>query len=582
MKYLRVFLLFLFLVPTLNAQYRTIEQRRDSVLAFWKQQADFGKYYPAATALSLDPEQRSRGFRMLEELTSVTTPDIVERFRMTSTYLRLHDILPDSLKENFHFIWTHFPVRPFYGEHEKIAYYTALYLATRYFPEDMQYFNGRSRLENEQDSRAYLLRWIKESTELGQREFDSPNYASIFFCSMLLLRDYSPDNDMRLRAELMAQWLMADFAHDHLNGTYGGAHAREQMASAMNPNSSDMTGIAWYYFADGPIAFGLDQLYVALSDFRVHPAIVELATNRRNPFETWERKRSARRIRSTNGPNEDVVRYTYMDPLYVMGSIPGGLIQPREQHSWDVTWLAQDPRIPATLFVMQPYSDAPALTPFIAHEAELALRNLNSLDPYFSTITKTVGGSPFEDVYQYRNTLIALYDIGNVTRFPLIAGFFPPEPDILEVDTLHSGWITMDVGDVYIGVFPLKKFQLAKGMVGQRFVSAEKRNGVIIQAMGRNEAGSFRQFQKRIKATKPDLSEFDSTRRVRYTSITGHTLDFTFKGDRTVDGEILRMHEDLLFDSPWLRSMRGSGVLTLTASNGSLIIDMPALEMRTE
>ena len=237
MKIIRIFILLLVLAPALQAQYRTIEQRRDSVIAFWKQQADFGKYYPAAMALSLDTATRSRGFSMLQELTSVTTPDIVERFRMTSTYLHLQDVLPDSLKEKFRFIWTHFPVRPFYGEHAKVAYYSALYLAPRHFPEDMQYFNGRSRLENEQDARAYLLRWIKESTELGQREFDSPTYASVFFSSMLLLRDFSPDNYMRRRADLMAQWLMADFAHDHLNGTYGGAHAREQMGSAMNPNS---------------------------------------------------------------------------------------------------------------------------------------------------------------------------------------------------------------------------------------------------------------------------------------------------------------------------------------------------------
>ncbi len=582
MKKLYIPLLLLLVAPSLWSQYRTVEERRDTVVAFWKQQGDYGKYYASAIALSLDTAQRARGFRMIEEMTSVTSPDIIERFRMTATFLRLHDILPDTLKKKFHFIWTHFPVRPFYGEHEKVAYYTALYLATRYFPEDMRYFNGRSRMENEQDARAYLLRWIKESTELGQREFDSPTYASIFLSAMVLLRDFAVDNDMSRRADLMAQWLMADFAHDHLNGTYCGAHARENMRSAMNPNSADMTGISWLYFADGPIAFGRDQLFVALSDFRVHPAIVELATNRRSPFETWERKRSARRIRATNGPDEDVVRYTYMDPLYAMGSIPGGLIQPREQHSWDVTWIARDPQTPATLFVMQPYSDAPSVTPFLAHESELALRNVNSLDPYFSTVTKTVGGSPFEDVFQYKNTLIDLYDVGEVARFPLIAGFFPMDFQALDVDSLVTGWITMDVGDVYLAVYPFKKYRLAEGMVGKRFMSAEKRNGVIVQVMGRNEAGSYKQFKQRIHATIPDLSAYDSDLRMSYTSITGHTLQFTFGGERTVDGETPGMQDGMLFDSPWLSSRRGSGILTLTASKGTMIIDMSALEIRSE
>ncbi|MDT8324877.1 MAG: hypothetical protein RRA94_12250, partial [Bacteroidota bacterium] len=560
--------------------------RRDSIRAFFTGH-DIGSNYAAATARTLDAERRESGLAMLRELTSTVSSDIVERWRMTAAYVHTRDLLTDSLRERIHYIWKRFPVRPLQGEHEHVAYFTALYLAARSFPQDAGFFNGKSRDENARDARAFLLHWMKESTELGQREFDSPTYGGIFLVSCLLLRDFSDESDLSRRADIMAQWLLADFAHDHLNGNYCGAHGREHMMGAMQPISTEMSSISWLYFGDGPQPYSREQLLAALSDFTPHPAIVELATVRREAYESWERKRSAERVRSgtrssgRRSSDEEVVRYTYMNPLYAIGSIPGGLVQPREQHSWDVTWISRNPEHPATLFVMQPWSDPDALLPFLPHGGEIALRNVGMVDGYWGTVTKTVGGSPFEDVFQHKSTLIALYDIGDISRFPVIAGFFPPAVDSMHVDTLNSGWITIDAGDVYIGVYPLKSFRLVDGMFGKRFLSARKRNGVIVQVAGRNVIGSFSDFMKKIHASRPDTSAFEADRRVRYTTIFGDALDFTFDGARSVNGTTPSMPADLLFSSPWLTSKTGSGILTIHASRGDVHIDMNTLELRS-
>lgn len=580
MKYSLVLFLSLFLSQTLAAQ-PAFTARRDSIRSFFTH-TDIGSNYAAAAARTLDTAQRASGLSMLRELTSTVSSDIVERWRMTAAYMHTRELLTDSLRERFHYIWEHFPVRPLQGEHEQVAYYTALYLVTRSFPEDAAFFNGRSRDENALDARAFLLQWMKESTGRGQREFDSPTYGGVFLVSCLLLRDYSGERDLGRRADLMAQWLLADFAHDHLNGSYCGAHGREHMMGAMQPISTEMSSMSWLYFGDGPQAYSREQLFAALSDFAPHPAVVELATVRRDPYESWERKRTASRVRGgLRQSDEDVVRYTYMHPLYAIGSIPGGLIQPREQHSWDVTWISKHPEHPATLFVMQPWSDPDALLPFLPHEGEIALRNVGMVDAYYGTVTKTVGGSPFEDVFQHRNTLIALYDIGNVSRFPVIAGFFPPVVDSMHVDSLESGWISIDAGDVYIGVFPLKPYRLVDGMFGKRFLSAEKRNGVIVQVAGRNAIGSFDDFMKKIHATRPDTSAFARDARVRYTTMFGDALEFTFDGARSVNGSTPAMPADALFSSPRLSSRTGSGILTIHATRGDVHIDMNTLEIRS-
>jgi hypothetical protein len=570
--------------PALSQQ--SFAERKDSVLSF-SRTTDVGVNYPAAMIRVLAPDKREEGLAMLGQLTSNVSPNMIERYLMIAAYVHLHTLLPDSMRQRIEFICGNYPVLAFESEHEKVAYYATLYLMTQLGSESAVFFNGRSRKENEEDARGFLLHWMREVTEQGQREFDSPTYAPILFVSMLMLRDFATDEDMRRRGELMAQWLLADYAHDYLAGSYCGAHGREHMLSAMNPITSDMTGIGWLYFGDGPRVYGREQLLAALSDFAPHPAIVEVATHRETAFESWERKRCAEIYRDRTGIggkrlSEDVVRYTYMDPLYGMGSIPGGLVQPREQHSWDVTWIGRNPEKPATLFLMHPYADAKSLTPFMPHGAEITQRRIGILDPYFPTVTKTVGGSPYEDVFQYKNTLIALYDIGDSVRFPLTVGFFPPETENFDVDSLRTHWITINTGDVYIAVYPLTDFRLVDGTFGKHSISGFRRSGAIVQALGRNVAGSYEQFRKKIRATKVDTSRFATDRLIRYTTINGDVLEFAFDGKRTVNGKTVGMKKDLLFDSPLLQSKLGSGQLTIKRKKGNVVIDMRSLEIREE
>ncbi|MBR9976810.1 MAG: hypothetical protein KFH87_01875, partial [Bacteroidetes bacterium] len=312
---------------------------------------------------------------------------------------------------------------------------------------------------------------------------------------------------------------------------------------------------------------------------------------RAKPFESWERKRTARIYRNARNftlhpdparATEDVVRYTYMDPLYAIGSIPGGLVQPREQHSWDVTWISDHPEEPATFFLMHPYSDPEALRPFMPHSADLALRNTGLHDPYFGTVTKIVGGSPFEDVFQYKNTLIALYDIGEISRFPVITGFMPLDLQSLDIDSTETQWITINTGDVYIGMYPLAPCRIIDGSIGRHYFSSHKRNGVIIHVAGRNVAGSYEQFRKRLRGTVVDTSRFAADLHVRYTTPDGDKLVFTYGGERSVNDRTPSMQDELLFDSPLLHSRRGSGILTLRGRSGDVVLDMKAREIREE
>ncbi|MBL0177059.1 MAG: hypothetical protein IPP94_17690 [Ignavibacteria bacterium] len=553
--------------------------RIDSIQAFLRSPDAPPTYYSALERLRHD-STRAAGIAMFESVTRMPTSEIIDRFRLTAAWLFIRAALPDSLSARVKNAWYLLPTQPPSSEAERVCHHVSFLLAAEHFGLSQEWYNGRSTAENRRESAAFLRRWIKETTELGQQDFDSPTYGPLFINGMLLLARFTSDPDLRKQAELMVSWLLADAMHEYFGGQLGGAHSREDMNSAMQPLFSEMSAFAWLYFGDGPQMYTREQYLATLCSYRPPKEIVALAVDKFTPFEAWESKRSATRVRGDTAPWRIVAKYTYFDPLYVMGHLERGLVQPREQHSWDVTWSSD--QTSTTLFTMQPYAEADGLAEFLPQPPETVLRAVSLVDPYYGTVTKTVGGSPFEDIFQYRNTVIALYDIPEIKRFPYLVGFLPSEVKTFEVDSVKTGWITIDAGDVYLAYYPLRQAVVRVEALGRRLFSRDRKNGAVVQAAGRNAVGSYADFKKRILASVPDTSGFFAKGRVRYTTIFKDKLDCAFGGKLTVNRKPLRPKPEMLFDSPWLSSKRGSGVLRITTPKGALVIDMPARALRNE
>ena len=545
--------------------------RVDSIQHFFKSDAVGEDYFAAMTRI-LDSDLRETGIDMLWKLVLYKSTDVIERYRMTSVYLFTDTHLPDSVTSRMRYIWASVPVNPLYDEHDRVLYYTSLYLLTERLGENQSWFNGKSSAENHDDAESFLHAWMESVTEQGQQEFDSPTYGSLFITSTLLLHRFSRQPDMRKRAEIMTTWLLADYAHEYLGGYFGGAHAREDMYSAMQPIASDMSALAWLYFGDGPQMYSREQLLATFCDYRIPEEVVELAVNKLKPFEAIEMKRSADRIRNDSTRNRIIAKYTYVDPIYVVGSIRGDVTQFREQHTWDATWPSE--KNESTVFTMQPYAEPEGLMDFLPHAPDRLKRLVSQMDPYFATITKTVGGSPYENIFQFRNTVIALYDIPDIMRFPSMIGFFPNDVATFEIDSLRSRWITINAGDVYIAYYPFQPFRIFPEDLGRRLYSGGGRNGAVIQIVGRNSIASFKEFQKRVKNTKVDLSALKTSGRVRYTTMFRDKLECSFQGPLLVNGKEQRFDQEMLFQSPLLHCVRGSGVLRIASRNGTLVLDM--------
>ena len=89
---------------------------------------------------------------------------------------------------------------------------------------------------------------MKVTTSYGQGEYDSPNYLQEYLVPMALLAGWAQDHDLRLRARMMLDYLIYDFAVESLEGNYGGAHSRVYPRQIVAPGLTNSTNLGWFLF----------------------------------------------------------------------------------------------------------------------------------------------------------------------------------------------------------------------------------------------------------------------------------------------------------------------------------------------
>ncbi len=520
----------------------------------------------AKLKLGEDPEFCSR--RMLELLDDVRG-DMFWMFPVTAVAYNDNGQLSDEARAKLRDAWrTYMPYR---GDTENhwLLYYTSLYLMTQMYPGEPgeSWYTGKSSAENFAEAEEYIFDWMKLTARLGQGEYDCTHYIGVYMLPLSYLAAWSEDPEMRRRATDMIEWMMADFAVESLDGVYVGSHARtddRQVVEKWNGVSSDF---GWLFFGQGiphrprPASYAL---YYSLASAHQPPAVIQkIATDRSKPYVHKELKRTRHRWRFSDERNAPVYKTTYMSKDYAVGSDQGGLLQPIQQHSWDVTWRLDDPRGKRpTIFSMHPYSGNYELQMYFPPMLDAFLEAVVRSKTTYDSPDKLLGGSPFERIVQDQDTVIALYDIPVGEKFPHINGFFPDELERFEEH--ESGWIFAQGGEAYIAYRPLAPYAwkpIESG--GKRLYSPSRRNGTILQAAAVSEFDSFEAFQEAITAL-PLVCTLDPTLTVQFRSLRGTEMEFTYGKTPILNGEEVDYEGWKAFDGPFMQSDARSRKLTLT------------------
>jgi hypothetical protein len=495
-----------------------------------------------------------------------------------SSYLYLQAVLPDSLKLKIRELYRRRTIYRGDTENHWLMYYTGLYLAGQTWPNETgeRWFNGKSSMENFNEAREYLAHWIEIATTIGQGEFDSPTYFITYVTPLLALYDFCLDPIMKHRAEMMLHLLFADFAIDHLQGMYGGGHSRDYPEDIINPLIPASTMFSWLYFGQpdfppwqerrGKLRHrGWETVFASLSHYRLPDIIRHIATDRSKSYASTETRRVRNVIRFGKELNPAVYKYTWMTADYVMGSLQGGILQPIQQHTWDISFVSEQPY--NTLFTLHPCYSGKELAMFFPEEQKILTDEVNRYHLIYKDPDKWNSSSPYEQTFQYKNCLLVLYHIESSAQHQHIDGFFPKT--LKQRLTDPSGWIFCDAGRTYIAFFPLQPYEWIEEEHNWRWRSTARQNGVVVQAESRDQSSSFAAFTKKFTA----VPQLDNSMTLRYRTCDGDSMRFTYDGARWLNAKPVDFKQYQFFNSPYITSEYGSRVINLQYKKQKLVLD---------
>jgi hypothetical protein len=552
--------LFLAAALPLAGQTPNFEQRAHAIIEAYAHPKSAGPlgYANIAAKLSLHEDAALCSRRLEELLAAGPTGDMFWMFPVTAVAYtdrgQLTDTARRALRQSFR---TYMPYR---GDTENhwLTYYTSLYLMAQLWPGESgdQWYTGKSSEENLREAAGWIEDWVKLTTRRGQGEYDSPNYMGLYFLSMSYLAAWSKDPAMQKRAAMMLDYLTADYAAETLDGIYVGAHSRIYDREVLQKWAAPSSDFGWALFGlghplDPPASYIL--FYLLASHYEPPEILQRIATDRSQPYTHYERKRTRNRWRFFDELHGAVYKTTYVRREYAVSSDQGGTLQPIQEHSWDVTWAVPDARgVENTLFTVNPHSSLRELQTYFSFPADIGISGVVSSKKSYDSPDKFVGGSPYEQIFQDQDTVVALYDIAPGARFPHINGFF--SKDLAEVREDPSGWIFARGGEALIACRPLQPYTwkpIDGG--GKRLFSPYLKNGMVVQVAARSEFAGLEAFRQAILSLHLEFS-MDGAPRVRFQSLRGRMLEFTYGAVPQVDATPLDYDHRPLFGGPFVEA----------------------------
>ncbi len=556
-----------------------------------------------AAKLALREDADLVSARVVELMATPQSQDMFWMFPWTAISYLGRDQLTPAAKAAIRGQWkTYFPMR---GDTENhwAMYYTSLYLMSELYPDDpaSSWYNGKSSAENRAEAKEYLIHWMDLATTIGQGEFNPTHYIGEYAIPMLYLSTWANDPEMRIRGRMKLDWLLADLAENSLNGYLRGPNARTDDTSVIERWKALASYFNWQCFGTTvpPENYGGFGIFfaVAASNYTVPEIIHRIATDRDHDYLQRDLKRSRRRWRYSDVLMAPIYKTNYMRHDYAVGSYQGGLTDPIQAHVWDVTWAVPDPRgVHNTMFSVHPYVSGKVLQTYFTELPDHMMEALSSQGkPSYNVPDKILGSSPYERVVQDLDTVIALYDIPEGTSFPRINGFF--SKDLTDVTEDKSGWIFARGGNTYLAYRPLAPYhwehllgykqlpstggykweRIDHGDKGDKLlVSPHLKNGTIVQAASVSEFKDFAAFQAAVVALPLDF-KLEPTPSVKFKSLRGHDLTFTFGDTPRVDGKKIDYSKWKLFEGPYLNADKGSRKLTISYGRLERVLDFNTL-----
>ncbi len=499
-------------------------------------------------------------------------------------YLYCKDELPADIAEALEETIIKNPVIRGDTENHWVMYHSGLLLAAQTFPEagPNEWFNGCTSQEIYDNALAWLTEWARLTSTRGQGEFDSPVYYLTYIMPLQLLYRFAEDPKVVRMAGMVIDLMLADFAADALDGRYCGGHSRIYDTQLRWGDGSRDRHYFYLYFGGIPVpdefeAWDVPSIY---NTYRCPIEIADIAHRREAPFVHTEVKRVRNLMRYADSPESPahdfggmmsppVYRYNYMTPDYCLGSLQGGILQPIQQHTWDVTWKGS--AYNSLCFTLHPYWSGYELALFFPEDPHMLTDIVNATKGDYTDPDKWTSSSPYERIYQFGDTLIAAYNVPEGVNTDH-ADLFMPKCLNHEI---RRGWIFGHDGDFYIGIRPLVPGEWIEHEDNWRYRVKAGQAGFIVETGRKADDGGYEEFIDAIlQGPMPSLKATENGPEIRCTTRHGWEMAYLWDGDlRLMSEPVVAFPTDKFFAGPLIASDIGSGVIRIFGDVSTRVLD---------
>jgi hypothetical protein len=401
-------------------------------------------------------------------------------------------------------------------------------------------------------------------------EFGAPIYLAVDLGAVRMLAEFARDPEMRKRATLTLDAMFLDIACTWNQGYNIGSASRAKYwySTQTSPDSMGSTAAtAWIYFGANRPVSGTDWFWMAPAGrYELPEPIIRVARERSRPF-THQSAVPA-------SGSAQVRRTTYHSMNY-------GLASQWDHATSPTSSLYKEARRNLLKWV----SDRPVSTFAVCME--------NPARPYRLSENRAnrlgYGENSFSQYLQHEGTLIGVYAVpADFPYYKLYAPFTTQGAIVKRIE--RAGWIFCHNGSMLMGFFTVKPHAWGKKqMEGCDLLWCEARkNGWVLETSelkpfaGGGVDAELNRFADAVLAkAQVDSSGIDAEcPRLRYRSLTGHTLDLTWRphavrytDQSKVNGRAVNYSAWPLLKNPWVLQETNSPHLTISIGGKRLVYD---------
>ncbi len=432
--------------------------------------------------------------------------------------------------------------------------------------------DGHMPAEHVRAWEAYYAQYALERAKNGLFVEISPTYGKWFVGEFVNMYQFAESPVIRKRMEMLLHLMWADWSVDELNGTrgggktrcYQGGYSQKGSSDAWDLMAQDLMGMkAWFWNSHG----NLSTMALATSTYELPDVVLDMALNKSDttPF-VYQSARPAKLVDPPKNPPQEkgnwmdgsggrILRYSYCTPESVMGS---WMLDTRveyaainSQNRWQGVIFATGPS-------MRVFPESEGLGNGMTYNQHIAA--------------------------QHRNAMIVM-NHPEAKQTGQMSVFFPAA--MRERIVERDGWVVVNEGGAWLGVRSLggKGYDLkATEKKTPKEASRENDDGFWLWPKEDNAAVALVLSRISVHKTADEFLAYIGSHeygvsdgKASYTFVDDEgkksTLELGGKLPIPMVGKQVDLQPKMVFDSPYLRSDHGSGIVTLEKGARKLVLD---------